>query len=356
MQRKPLFWFLLSLLCLGGALYFWSLGDKWEAQKNGRHSSTNTPATNAATSPPRQSQTSGRIAKQATPSPSSPSNSSTNAAVASAKKPYPYRLVNTDTPVGKLVHDDKAILLGNALIDTGKPVNLAIPDRLRAPANNGSYVVQSRGPLTDQFRALLQNANATIVSYIPNNAYLVRVSDAGAQQISADAQTQSVLPFEPYYKLDTSLLKMAMEQPDLVPAGGKLNVTLFPDAEQSTLAALQQMGVQVGSEDRSPFGPLLTVQAPAGTLSAIASLPGVQGVSSFHPRIRANDLDRPRLNVAADSVTPTNYMGLSGTNVLVNINDGGVDAQHPDLKGRLTSDFASALVDTDGHGTHVAGT
>ena len=34
MQRKPLFWFLISAVCLAGAIYFWRLGDQWQAQQN----------------------------------------------------------------------------------------------------------------------------------------------------------------------------------------------------------------------------------------------------------------------------------------------------------------------------------
>ena len=75
-------------------------------------------------------------------------------------------------------------------------------------------------------------------------------------------------------------------------------------------------------------------------------------MSAAHTRKLANDMVRPRLDVAADSITSTNYLGLTGSNVLVNINDTGVDSKHPDFNGRITGEGA----DTNGHGTHVAGT
>ena len=145
---------------------------------------------------------------------------------ATAKNRFPYRLSNTTKSISQLLGNDKAILLANALIDSGNPVRPAIPDRLRAAANSGSYVVQASGPLDDRFRALLAEANATIVSYIPNNAYLVRVSDSGAQALSGNPLTQSVIAYEPYEKLDPSLLALAMEQTPLPPNTG-LNVTVF---------------------------------------------------------------------------------------------------------------------------------
>src|SRR5204863_4602489 len=91
-----------------------------------------------------------------------------------------YRLTNTAKPLSALARSDTAILLENALIDTSEAKALAIPDALRSSGDPGSYIVQSRGPLDDNFRALLKSAGAEVVSYIPNDAYLVRASRSSA--------------------------------------------------------------------------------------------------------------------------------------------------------------------------------
>src|SRR6266404_691128 len=337
MQRRPLFWFVVSLLCLGGAIYFWKLGDEWQAGKNARRAAESETKTNAAAAMKPSAQA---IAQpNAKPSPA-----------ASAR--FPYRLSNTDKSLKQLIRDDKAILLENALIDTANPLT-AIPDHLRAPKNNGSYIVQARGPVDDRFRARLSGANAAIVSYIPNNAYLVRLSDAGAQTLSTDALVQSVLPYEPYYKLDPSLLEMAVKQQDL-PGDVALSLTLFPDARETILAALKQLGADVVGEDRSPFGTVLTVHPAKNTFNDLVLLPGVQVVARTHPRQSANDLTRQILGISVNSTTNgSNYLNLSGSNITVSIVDSGVDATHPDLSGRI---FPPDSTDSNGHGTHVAGT
>src|SRR5207247_1201860 len=98
------------------------------------------------------------------------------------------RLSNTTKPLKELIHSDHAILLQNALIDTERPIELSIPEHLRAQGDPGSYIVQSRTPLDGAFRSLLKKAGAQIVSYIPNNAYLVRASAATAARLKADPQ------------------------------------------------------------------------------------------------------------------------------------------------------------------------
>ena len=49
------------------------------------------------------------------------------------------------------------------------------------------------------------------MSYIPNNAWLVRVGAGGAALLAGDPVVQAVVPFEPYFKLKGGLLAEAVE-------------------------------------------------------------------------------------------------------------------------------------------------
>src|SRR5206468_789273 len=106
----------------------------------------------------------------------------------------PLCLTNSPKSLGQLLRNDRAILLENALLDTSLPLALDIPDHLRAQDDPGSYIVQARAPVDEAFRKLLKDAGAAIVSYIPNNAFLVRASAAVAQELAGLPQVQTVLP------------------------------------------------------------------------------------------------------------------------------------------------------------------
>src|SRR5215471_11407890 len=84
--------------------------------------------------------------------------------VASSNTPprFAHRLSNTKESVSQLAHRDNAILLENALLDTESALP-AIPAELQATDDPGTYIVQAKGPLTDSFRNLLQQAGATII-------------------------------------------------------------------------------------------------------------------------------------------------------------------------------------------------
>ncbi len=266
-----------------------------------------------------------------------------------------FRLSNTSKKIGELTPLPHAILLENALVDTDAKLALNIPAHLKASAEPGAFIVQSRGPVTAAFRAVLASAGAQIISYIPNNAYLVQLSGAGAGMLAGNPQVQAVLPYEPYYKVQSSLLGRAVQQQSLE-KGQILTLGLFSTGAASTVAQIEKLGGQVIATDRSPFGPVVRVQPPSDWL-ALAQLPGVMRVEAATHRQLANDLARVTMAITTDYyATNANWLNLYGSNVLVEVNDSGIDASHPDFNaGRVTGFSANSTVDTDGHGTHVAG-
>jgi subtilisin-like proprotein convertase family protein/subtilisin family serine protease len=264
-----------------------------------------------------------------------------------------FRLSNTTKKVDELVTVPHAILLENAFVDTDAHLGLSIPKHLRASGEPGAYIVQAHGPVDAAFRAALVAAGGHIISYIPNNAYLVQLSGAGAGTLSGSSQVQAVLPYEPYYKLQSSLLGQAVAQEPL-PEGQVLTIGLFASGADVTVQQIEKLGGKILASDRSPFGPVVRVR-PATDWLALAQLPGVLRVEPATRRQLANDLARVTMGISVDTVTNANWRNLTGANVIVDVNDSGIDATHPDLTGRVTGDNASSLTDTDGHGTHVAG-
>jgi subtilisin-like proprotein convertase family protein len=361
-------WILLSLLCLAGVWVLWQQGSRSQA-----HRKTAAPVVTSVHS----LSTAPQFLIAST-------NAAKTIAAANTNK-FAYRLSNTTKSIDQLLRDDRAILLENALIDTRTPLNFSIPANLRSQTDPGAYIVQARGPIDNAFRAMLAQAGATIVSYIPNNAYLVRISQGSANGLAGNPLTQAVTPYEPYYKISSSmpvtvgqrtvssapmktnraagpsLLALAVNQKPL-PAGTYLTLGLFSDSPAATVAQIEKLGGQIVAQDKSPFGPIVRV-IPPKNWTALAQLSGVQRVEPYHKRVRANDLSRATVGVSTNTTTPANYMGLTGKNVTVEVNDTGIDAQHPDLTaggayGRVIGvigDAPQSLVDTNGHGTHVAG-
>lgn len=340
----------LGLLLLAVALLWWRRSDR-------PITGTET-ATAAGGSAPAVRRVSGAVTNQETSAESTApllntDQKSKKALAATQADPLAHRFSNTPKTSGQLLRDDGAILLENALIETGKPLGFKIPEHLKLTGDPGSYLVQARGPVDQAFLAALTEAGAEPVSFIPNNAWLVRASKEVAARLTTSPATRAVLPWEPIYKLKSELLGLALENQPL-PRDAKLNLLIFNGAQAEVLAQLQKLEAVRLAEDRSPFGTVVTVQ-PGADWVALAQLPGVQLLERAYPRARANDITRVRMGVATNTVTTNTYLGLTGTNVLVGINDWGVDQTHPDLTGRILASSLGGLTDTLGHGTHVGG-
>jgi alpha-tubulin suppressor-like RCC1 family protein/subtilisin-like proprotein convertase family protein len=338
---KSRFWIVLCVLAVAGAWLLWPSGHRPSPAVKKSVAAAAPAVSVAALMPPPANALPKCLATVATNNISAKTNR------------FAFRLANTAKTIGQLASDRHAILLDNALIETDAKMNLKIPAHLRAAGDPGAFIVQARGVISAAFRAALAAAGGQIVSYIPNNAYLVQLDAAGAGALAGNPLVQAVLPYDPYYKVQSSLLGLAVNQEPL-PDNTYLTLGLFSGNAAATAAQIQKLGGEIVGTDRSPFGPVLHVQPPANWI-ALAQLPGVQIVEPAHRRVSANDLSRQTLGVALTSVAQTNYLNLTGTNVLVEVNDTGIDTNQPDLTGRVFVDSAGSGFDPDGHGTFVAG-
>lgn len=354
MRFSPRAWGLLSLALFAGAILCWLKGNQYEAERRLRE-----PATGANTNQVR------RAVLLLTPGAAGLplASLSSNASRASASDPgealeqaaNPHRLRNTTKRLETLMREERAILLANALFDTASSQEVAIPEPLRSEGDPGSYIVQWHGPADAAFRAELAKAGASIVSYVPNNAYLVRATSEQSAQLQDTPGIQTVLPFEPYYKLEKGLLRAAVEA-EALPEDLLLRVTLFPGERDAGVQVLSDLGGMILYEEPSPFGPQVVVRPAADSLAAVARLPQVLAVEPDAIRMLASDLTRVRVGVSEDTVTNRNYLDLSGSNIWVNLNDTAVDPQHQDLEGRIFLGHPSLQpTDPEGHGTLVAG-
>ncbi|MBM3869832.1 MAG: hypothetical protein FJ392_02565, partial [Verrucomicrobia bacterium] len=340
-------WFLAGLLLLIGAALLFREGERRRAREQAAAGTAAIPA-----APGLWERFTGRRPAVA---PAVPAAAPSTAHVKSlGDDPHlPFRVRNTVRPDAELFRSDTAVLLRNALVETREPVRLNIPPHLRAQGDPGSWLVQARGSIDGKFREVLRGAGAEIVSYVPNNTYLVRASASVAQQLRVAPRVHSVLPFEPFYKLDMQLLPLAVRQ-EPMPAGRWLNLVLFNGTQARAKADLAALGAEVKAEQPFPFGHVVTIAPPAGSLVALAQMPAVQNIEAWHSPVLMNDLSRVRLDVSTGT-SGGNWLGLTGAGVFIAHVDSGVDLAHPQLSGRTFVNAFSPAADADGHGTAVAG-
>jgi hypothetical protein len=337
MKRR--FWILtLCLLAVAGAWLFWPQGSRLFRRVPGDGGAAATAA--AAVKNP------------------AATNAAANAALsagAQTTNKLAFRLSNTTNSLNQLMAARHAILLANAFIDTEARLDLKIPSHLRSAGDPGAYIVQARGAVDAGFRAALAAAGAQIVSYIPNNAYLVRLTAGQTGALAGNPLVQAVLPYEPYYKISSSvptgakrstasvspsanspssrksLLALAVAQSPL-PPGTALNLGLF--AADAAATGRLKRSAQKSSAATARRSARCCACWPRKTGRRWRRCRACRFWSRRPPRVTANDLSRVTVGVSADTQVPTNYLNLDGSNVMVAVNDSSIDATHPDFDAR----------------------
>lgn len=80
-----------------------------------------------------------------------------------------------------------------------------LPDVLKSPAGSQLFVVQFETQALNPYRKAIEEAGGTIVSYIPNNAYVIRMDSETKAAVEAMNFVRYVGTYDPAYRIDPNV-------------------------------------------------------------------------------------------------------------------------------------------------------
>jgi len=244
------------------------------------------------------------------------------------------------------------------------------------PGKSSLYLVQLKGPTKPEWITGIEETGARIISYIPENTYLVWADPANLPQLDKRDFIQWKGIYHPAYKISKELEK-ASGQIDY------LAVTIVDDPEQQTLNNIMTMGATFVKKIDSETVPgmLMTTayfSADSSLVKRIARLPKVLSLDKSLLKSGTDDavpcqiivgnklgsvpFANPSYQSWLQQHTTQDGTPLDGTGSKVAVLDTGCDTlqPHPDLQSRIETvlHYPSApnpVIDMSGHGSHVAG-
>ena len=217
-------------------------------------------------------------------------------------------------------------------------------------AGRGLYVVQFTGPVKEAYKAALTRMGVELGDYLPENAFLVRMTPSLRDQVAGLGFVKGVAHFATQYKVDQQLAKLGDAEEAMV------RIATFGLSSKGPVSALAAVGVKPESIGLG----VVTARLNGQRLKELA---GSTDVVYVEP-VRANSLFNDKAATVM-GVPPVWKAGLDGNGQVVAVTDTGLDtgkndtSLHPDFQGQVKSLIALGkqgdASDTLAHGTHVAG-
>ena len=235
-------------------------------------------------------------------------------------------------------------------------------------------VVQFKNTITEKDKLVLNTLGAEVIRYIPDDAYLVKISDSARKILSRSKTISVILPYASSFKVSPSFGVIDHMNQEVVE---KISIMTFSeDATKNLEQAISELGsVQYAK------GNAIGVVAPLSAVKAISQMEGVEWIEPYpelqfqdfkvagdlidYSRKTINDLDGYESGTKVMNFGAAWERGYTGKGQLVGFADTGLDSGnmqsiHKDFQGQVAKGYAYAIFsfsweDPMGHGTHVAG-
>lgn len=239
------------------------------------------------------------------------------------------------------------------------PAALSLRAEEVGPTEENYWIVQFVGPVKSEWGESVRELGGNIGDYVPDNAFLVRMTPGVKDQVSQLDFVRWVGPYQPAYKISPPTLRNAEIKIEAYKPTSMGNIRVVVH-KTDDMAAVRQEVERLGGTIISAEKEFLLISLDTVHIKELAGLPSVQWIEPYA---------RPKLfnDVAAGiiGVQPVwNNHGLDGRGQIVAVADTGLDkgvndtTMHDDFRGRIVfihNRRGDAADRRTGHGTHVAG-
>ncbi len=257
--------------------------------------------------------------------------------------------------IGGQIRDEQNLIpINGYVIDTtdGKGILDREPSDLRQSkmrdgiGGKGLYIVQFVGPVKDEWLGELNALGGKVVTYIPNNAYVIKANDKTASQLSGLRSkdfVQYVGDYEPAFRLSP------MVQDARQTMSGDIDVTvqvIDGKSANQTISNLKEISTEFVSDNTVMGYRNIGLKVDVSRIGEIASMEEVFAVEERRPRKKMDEVQGQIVagNLTGNSPSGTGYLTwLAGkgfdssqfTSFSVNVVDDAYTltgtSQHPDL-------------------------
>jgi hypothetical protein len=258
----------------------------------------------------------------------------------------------------------KYIHLRNEVIATqpaGKPAAPAVES-----AAAGLFLIQFEGHPLASWRSVLKTNGVDLVKYIPEDAYIARITNTSLARVRGLSFVRWVGPYRPEHKVHPRL-SASVKSASNTNLPVAINILLSPRATDDELRQVRAMLSRVDNESRLRQGVIVRGNLPPAFLTKLAQLDSVLWIEPAPHRKLVDELASKIVggdDGLTGTPTVTEQMNFGGGGVTVCVTDTGLDTgntntMHPDVRGRVSGfQFYGSLTDGSdgyGHGTHCAG-
>lgn len=243
-----------------------------------------------------------------------------------------------------------------------------------APGETGYYIVQFNGPVQQAWKQELEARGATLLDYLPNYAFVVRMKADAENDVRSLSAVRWVGTYQPAYKLSN--------QAEFLAKSGRQTVVVMlhhgEDLARGT-AALRSLGGQVLEATDSKRFQIIRADIDLAVLDRVAAINAVSWVEPWHPKHLMNDRCQWVVQDFTNGSRNIWSHGIQGEGQVISTGDSGVRPDHnmfrdssitistwgefpahrkivayqPSVPGSSVFGDASAF---GYHGTHTAGT